>query len=177
MVMRNVVSLRAPTAAAAIMDLARRSFGAALVGLMATLIPPAIDVHQPNGDVARDQPMWTYWNLQEGEISVDPKLFSLEDGSMPPVVHLDTDDWAALGASGGLAPDLVRLARTLPQQDISVTLVEMPWRVAGKKLAPAPAVIDECYVAVLDSMRTRSSGCGPCTPKCVTPLPNESRVS
>ena len=54
-------------------------------------LPPTIDVHQPNGDVARDQPMWTYWNLQEGEITVDPKLFSLEDGSMPPVVHLDTD--------------------------------------------------------------------------------------
>jgi predicted alpha/beta-hydrolase family hydrolase len=62
------------------------------------------------------------------------------------------------GAGGGVdAPDLVRLARTLPQQDISVTLVEMPWRVAGKKLAPAPPVIDECFLAVLDSMRTRTA--------------------
>ncbi len=61
------------------------------------------------------------------------------------------------GAGGGIdAPDLLRLARTLPQQDISVTLVEMPWRVAGKKLAPAPSVIDACYTAALDSMRTRS---------------------
>ena len=61
------------------------------------------------------------------------------------------------GAGGGIdAPDLLRLARTLPQQDISVALVEMPWRVAGKKLAPAPPVIDECYTAVLDDMRTRS---------------------
>jgi uncharacterized protein len=61
------------------------------------------------------------------------------------------------GAGGGIgAPDLMRLARTLPQQDISVTLVEMPWRVAGKKLAPAPAVIDECFTAVLDTMRMRS---------------------
>lgn len=61
------------------------------------------------------------------------------------------------GAGGGVdAPDLVRLARTLPQQDISVTLVELPWRVAGKRIAPPPAVIDECYLAVLDTMRTRS---------------------
>ena len=60
------------------------------------------------------------------------------------------------GFGGGIdAPDLVRLARTLPQQDISVTLVEMPWRRA-RKPGPAPAVIDECYTAVLDSMRTRS---------------------
>ena len=61
------------------------------------------------------------------------------------------------GAGGGIdAPDLLRLARTLPQQDIAVSLVEMPWRVQGKKLAPAPAVIDACYTAVLDRMRMRS---------------------
>ena len=61
------------------------------------------------------------------------------------------------GAGGGIdAPDLVRLARTLPQHDVSTTLVEMPWRVAGKRLAPRPEVIDECYVAVMDGLRTRT---------------------
>jgi hypothetical protein len=61
------------------------------------------------------------------------------------------------GAGGGIdAPDLVRLARTLPQQEVSVTLVEMPWRVQGKKLAPRPEVIDEAFVAVMNSMRMRS---------------------
>lgn len=61
------------------------------------------------------------------------------------------------GAGGGIdAPDLLRLARTLPQQGISVTLVEMPWRVQGKKLAPRPEVIDETYLAVMNSMRMRS---------------------
>ncbi len=61
------------------------------------------------------------------------------------------------GAGGGIdAPDLVRLARTLPQQDVSVILVEMPWRVEGKKVAPAPPAIDESYLAVLDHLRTRS---------------------
>ena len=61
------------------------------------------------------------------------------------------------GAGGGIdAPDLVRLARTLPQQEVSVTLVEMPWRVQGKKLAPRPEVIDEAFVAVMNSMRMRT---------------------
>lgn len=61
------------------------------------------------------------------------------------------------GAGGGIdSPDLVRLARSLPQLDVSVTLVEMPWRVQGKRLAPRPAVIDETYRTVLDAMRMRS---------------------
>jgi predicted alpha/beta-hydrolase family hydrolase len=61
------------------------------------------------------------------------------------------------GAGGGIdAPDLLRLARTLPQQEVSVTLVEMPWRVQGKKLAPRPQLIDEAYRAVMNSMRMRS---------------------
>ena len=48
-------------------------------------------MHTPSGDVARDQPMWTYWNLQEGEITVDPLTFATADGGAPPVIHLDTD--------------------------------------------------------------------------------------
>jgi glycine/D-amino acid oxidase-like deaminating enzyme len=54
-------------------------------------LPDTIDVHTPSGDVARDQPMWTYWNLQEGEVGIDPKLFAKADGGAPPVIHLDTD--------------------------------------------------------------------------------------
>jgi predicted alpha/beta-hydrolase family hydrolase len=61
------------------------------------------------------------------------------------------------GAGGGIdAADLLRLARTLPQQEVSVTLVEMPWRVQGKRLAPRPELIDQAYLAVLNSMRMRS---------------------
>ena len=54
-------------------------------------LPMHIDVRMPGGSVAGNQPMWTYWNLQEGEVEVDPELFSLPNGSMPPVIHLDTD--------------------------------------------------------------------------------------
>ena len=31
--------------------------------------PDRIDVHRPDGSVERDKPMWTYWYLQEGEVS------------------------------------------------------------------------------------------------------------
>ena len=54
-------------------------------------LPDTIDVRTPDGDVARDVPMWTYWNLQEGEIAVDPLAFATADGGPPPVIHLDTD--------------------------------------------------------------------------------------
>jgi glycine/D-amino acid oxidase-like deaminating enzyme len=54
-------------------------------------LPPSIDVRTPSGDVAKDRAMWTYWNLQEGEITVDPTMFARADGSAPPVMHLDTD--------------------------------------------------------------------------------------
>jgi methylglutamate dehydrogenase subunit A len=54
-------------------------------------LPNRLDVRTPTGDVHADQEMWTYWYLQEGEIEVDPKLLSLPDGSMPPVLHVDSD--------------------------------------------------------------------------------------
>ena len=42
--------------------------------------PMEIDVRTPSGDVVKDQPMWTYWNLQEGEITVDPTHVRAADG-------------------------------------------------------------------------------------------------
>jgi glycine/D-amino acid oxidase-like deaminating enzyme len=54
-------------------------------------LPPTIDIRTPDGDVVKDRPMWTYWNLQEGEITVDPAMFARADGGAPPVIHLDTD--------------------------------------------------------------------------------------
>src|SRR5207302_6880087 len=53
-------------------------------------LPQAIDIRTPAGDVVEDVPMWTYWNLQEGEIQVDPTMFATADGGAPPVIHLDT---------------------------------------------------------------------------------------
>ena len=53
-------------------------------------LPARLDVHAPDGTVARDQPMWTYWYLQEGEIDVDPSTFVTNDGKASPVLHVDS---------------------------------------------------------------------------------------
>jgi glycine/D-amino acid oxidase-like deaminating enzyme len=54
-------------------------------------LPIRIDIRTPSGEVISDRPMWTYWNLQEGEIGIDPNVFATADGGAPPVIHLDTD--------------------------------------------------------------------------------------
>ncbi|MEU6813451.1 alpha/beta family hydrolase [Streptomyces sp. NPDC046860] len=47
------------------------------------------------------------------------------------------------GAGGGIeAADLQALAAVLPAHGVSVALVEQPWRVAGRKVAPAPKTLD-----------------------------------
>jgi glycine/D-amino acid oxidase-like deaminating enzyme len=54
-------------------------------------LPQTIDVHTPSGEVVRNRPMWTFWNLQEGEVGIDPSLFATTDRRPPPVIHLDSD--------------------------------------------------------------------------------------
>ncbi|WP_232792501.1 alpha/beta hydrolase family protein [Actinacidiphila yeochonensis] len=53
------------------------------------------------------------------------------------------------GAGGGIeARDLAALAAELPGRGVHVALVEQPWRVAGKKLAPAPRTLDAGWSAL-----------------------------
>jgi len=54
-------------------------------------LPERIDVHQPDGTVRSDLPMWTYWYLQEGEVEIDPGRFTTADGRSSPVLHVDSD--------------------------------------------------------------------------------------
>jgi len=54
-------------------------------------LPDRLDVRQPDGQVVADQPMWTYWYLQEGEVDFDPGIFVTADGRSSPVLHIDSD--------------------------------------------------------------------------------------
>ena len=61
------------------------------------------------------------------------------------------------GAGGGVdSADLEALAAELPRQGISVVRVEQPWRVAGRKIAPRPEVLDACFVAAANALRVRT---------------------
>lgn len=54
------------------------------------------------------------------------------------------------GAGGGVqTPDLLAVAQALPGTGTEVWLVEQPWRVAGRRVAPAPTTLDEAWVQVL----------------------------
>jgi len=69
--------------------------------------------------------------------------------------------WATLvlthGAGGGLgASDLTALASRLPGRGISVALVEQPWRVAGKRVAARPEVLDVGFSAVVNRLRPQT---------------------
>lgn len=61
------------------------------------------------------------------------------------------------GAGNGIeARDLAALAADLPRQGISVALFEQPWRVAGRRIATAPATLDVGLVAAVGQLRPRS---------------------
>ncbi|OKJ07556.1 alpha/beta hydrolase family protein [Kitasatospora sp. CB01950] len=56
------------------------------------------------------------------------------------------------GAGGGIeAPDLQAIAAALPAAGVTVVLAEQPWRVAGKKLAPAPKTLDAGWPAQFEA--------------------------
>ncbi|WP_235996669.1 alpha/beta hydrolase family protein [Aestuariimicrobium ganziense] len=66
--------------------------------------------------------------------------------------------WLALGhgTGGGIeAPDLVVLAERLPEHGVGVALYEQPWRVAGRRVAPRPAVLDEGWLPAIEALRGR----------------------
>ncbi len=53
-------------------------------------LPMKIDIKGRDGQVHRDNDMWTFWRLQEGEIRVRPEDYATADGNYPPVIHVDS---------------------------------------------------------------------------------------
>ncbi|RMD88800.1 MAG: FAD-binding oxidoreductase [Alphaproteobacteria bacterium] len=93
-------------------------------------MPGEITIRQPDGTLAEGVPMWTFWQLEEGILGVPPEMGLADDGTMPPVIHVDTDaplyscvdgslitdemwgiyykpDWHFGGIQGGASPYVV----------------------------------------------------------------------
>jgi glycine/D-amino acid oxidase-like deaminating enzyme len=129
-------------------------------------LPERIDVHTPSGEVVRDRPMWTYWNLQEGEIEVDPLVFDTADGGAPPVVHLDTD--APLVADDGTLVTDELWGIYFKRDRHGVQGGASPLVVSGDvQLDPYPSTTDvdpgfpDMWCAALSHAMARFEGCRP----------------
>ena len=55
-------------------------------------LPDRIDVKGTDGALHRRLPMWRFWCLEEGTLGVEPSFGMTDDGSMPPVIHIDSDE-------------------------------------------------------------------------------------
>ncbi|MGY1729763.1 alpha/beta family hydrolase [Geodermatophilus sp. SYSU D01062] len=66
------------------------------------------------------------------------------------------------GAGGGAgSADLVAVTAWAAAADWRVLRVEQPWRVAGKRIAPAPPRLDVAWTAVVEALRAGGALTGP----------------
>jgi uncharacterized protein len=66
------------------------------------------------------------------------------------------------GAGGGVsAPDLVAACGVAHELGLRTVLVEQPYRVAGRRSAPRPPVLDAAWLAVIEALRDGGTLVGP----------------
>ncbi|MFA7265691.1 MAG: alpha/beta family hydrolase [Candidatus Nanopelagicales bacterium] len=60
------------------------------------------------------------------------------------------------GAGGGIdSRDLTAIAESFAGSDLEIVLIEQPWVVEGKKVAPAPARLDACWLPLVRAAHRR----------------------
>jgi glycine/D-amino acid oxidase-like deaminating enzyme len=68
-------------------------------------LPTSVSIKDRNGQLHDDVPMWVYWSLQEGTLGVDPNYQKTNDGQMPPVIHVDSNEPLYSDVDGSLIAD------------------------------------------------------------------------
>src|SRR5690606_20531017 len=64
-----------------------------------------LDVRYPDGGVAKDQDMWTYWRLLEGEVYLNGTGYRTADDRDPPVLHVELMNTPVVDEAGREFPD------------------------------------------------------------------------
>ncbi len=68
-------------------------------------LPSQISIRQPDGTFVEGVDMWRFWQLEEGVLQLDPNVGRADDGSLPPVIHVDTDAPLYSTVDGSLITD------------------------------------------------------------------------
>ncbi|MEE9301586.1 MAG: FAD-binding oxidoreductase [Alphaproteobacteria bacterium] len=68
-------------------------------------LPKTISVKGPDGRTRNGIDMWTFWCLEEGTLGVEPRFGYTNDGNMPPVIHVDSDQPLYSDVDGSLITD------------------------------------------------------------------------
>jgi glycine/D-amino acid oxidase-like deaminating enzyme len=68
-------------------------------------LPKTVSIKGADGSVHEDVPMWKFWCLEEGTLGVDPEMHKTNDGSFPPVIHVDSDAPLFSDEDGSLVTD------------------------------------------------------------------------
>ena len=54
-------------------------------------LPQKINIKHSKESIFYEENMWRYWQLEEGVLRVNPEVLQTNKGSIPPVMHVDTD--------------------------------------------------------------------------------------
>ncbi|MEH6633005.1 MAG: FAD-binding oxidoreductase [Halopseudomonas aestusnigri] len=68
-------------------------------------LPNSVEIKDRDGQIHKDIPMWRYWALEEGVLGVEPGFLMDNQGNMPPVIHVDTDEPLYSDVDGSLITD------------------------------------------------------------------------
>ena len=114
-------------------------------------LPDKVDIRDREGALHPNQEMWTYWRLQEGAVTLDPRKYVTADGKTPPVFHFDSREplisqisgkqinepdglWGVYwkqdkhGVQGGAAPENLG-----PKAQVDPYGIESPYYVVGEE--------------------------------------------
>ena len=68
-------------------------------------LPKTVDIKNGNGKIDKNIPMWKYWFLQEGVMKVGSDFLKTNNGDMPPLIHVDSNEPLYSDADGSLITD------------------------------------------------------------------------
>ena len=54
-------------------------------------LPQKINIKNPKESIFYEENTWRYWQLEEGVLKVNPEVLQTNKGTIPPVMHVDTD--------------------------------------------------------------------------------------